>query len=55
MKNALEIVPVSRMEEVLKHALVRQPEPIKWGEETVATAPTAAIEVDDDSVGVRAH
>ena len=55
VKNALEIVPVSRMEEVLKHALVRQPEPIKWGEETVATAPTAAIEVDDDSVGVRAH
>jgi len=30
VKNGLEIVPVSRMEEVLRHALTRQPEPIAW-------------------------
>ena len=30
VKNALEIVPVSRMGEVLKHALIRMPEPIEW-------------------------
>src|SRR5690606_33107388 len=30
VKNALEIVPVSRMDEVLHHALTRQPEPIVW-------------------------
>ena len=36
VKNGLEIVPVSRMDEVLKHALVRQPVPIVWEEEAVA-------------------
>ncbi len=30
VKNELEIVPVSRMGEVLRHALVRMPEPIEW-------------------------
>ncbi|KQT82845.1 endopeptidase La [Aurantimonas sp. Leaf443] len=33
VKNALEIVPVSRMGEVLQHALVRQPTPVEWSEE----------------------
>ena len=32
VKNGLEIVPVSRMEEVLAHALVRRPTPIVWEE-----------------------
>ena len=36
VKNALEIVPVSRMGEVLKHALVRMPEAIEWDEEKYA-------------------
>jgi len=30
VKNGLEIVPVARMDEVLRHALTRQPEPIEW-------------------------
>jgi ATP-dependent Lon protease len=30
VKNALDIAPVARMDDVLKHALVRQPEPIAW-------------------------
>jgi ATP-dependent Lon protease len=33
VKNRLEIVPVSRMEEVLSHALVRKPTPIIWDAE----------------------
>ncbi|ACP24826.1 ATP-dependent protease La [Sinorhizobium fredii NGR234] len=30
VKNNLEIIPVSRMGEVLEHALTRRPEPIEW-------------------------
>jgi ATP-dependent Lon protease len=51
VKNALEIVPVARMEEVLKHALVTQPTPIVWHEPPAALAPHA----EDESAGVRAH
>ena len=36
VKNGLEIVPVSRMDEVLTHALVRQPTPIVWEEDAPA-------------------
>jgi hypothetical protein len=41
VKNGLEIVPVSRMDEVIQHALVRQPEPITW-EEDLASAKAQA-------------
>jgi ATP-dependent Lon protease len=54
VKNALEIVPVSRMDEVLAHALVRQPTPIRWEEKLTAPAPGANIG-EDDSSGVVAH
>ena len=30
VKGALKIIPVSRMDEVLGHSLVRKPEPIAW-------------------------
>ena len=53
VKNGLEIVPVARMEEVLTHALLRQPTPIVW-EESPATLGSHAI-ADDDGSGVRAH
>src|SRR5579875_3266206 len=52
VKNALEIVPVSRMEEVLSHALVRQPVPIVWEEETKPLAPLPA---EEDTPGAIAH
>ncbi len=52
VKNNLEIVPVSRMEEVLKHALLRMPEPITW-EEGVVKAEAATG--DEDGAGVVAH
>jgi ATP-dependent Lon protease len=33
VKDGLNIIPVSTVSEVLKHALVREPEPIEWDEE----------------------
>ena len=55
VRNALEIVPVARMEEVLKHALVRQPTPITWEEDLKPAKPAAAIPADDDGLGLVAH
>ena len=52
VKNKLEIVPVSRMDEVLKHALVRQPVAIVWEE---PATPVVAPRGDDDASGVIAH
>lgn len=51
VKNALEIVPVSRMDEVLANALVRPPEPITWEERPVNNPPVA----EEDNAGVVAH
>jgi ATP-dependent Lon protease len=53
VKNVLEIVPVSRMEEVLKHALVSAPTPITWDEETAG--PSSPVAPDEDVAGVVAH
>jgi ATP-dependent Lon protease len=53
VKSGLEIVPVSRMEEVLSNALLRAPQPIVWEEDAkVASAPVAP---DEDSSGLVAH
>jgi ATP-dependent Lon protease len=54
VKNGLEIVPVSRMEQVLDHALVRKPEPIAWEERP--QSPTGVPPVsDEESTGLVAH
>ena len=53
LKSGLEIVPVSRMEEVLKQALLRQPAPIVW-EEDVNAAPAAAP-AEEPGQGLVAH
>src|SRR5271165_688124 len=53
VKNGLEIVPVSRMDEVLAHALVRQPTPIVWEEDVAAAPPPSPPE--DDGKGLVAH
>jgi ATP-dependent Lon protease len=42
VKSGLEIIPVTRMDEVLAHALVRKPEPIEWEEPAAAAAPKPA-------------
>ncbi len=46
VKNGMEIVPVSRMEEVLKHALIRQPDAIEWDESTAVESGTVTSEED---------
>src|ERR1700728_299656 len=54
VKNGLEIVPVSRMDEVLAHALVRRPPSIVW-EEEVATAHPPRGPSEEDGQGLVAH
>src|SRR5213075_1728258 len=41
IKKGLEIIPVSRMDEVLRRALVRMPEPIEWDEEKAKPTETS--------------
>jgi ATP-dependent Lon protease len=53
VKNGLEIVPVSRMDEVLEHALVRQPTRIVWEEDVAAAPPPSPPE--EDGQGLVAH
>jgi ATP-dependent Lon protease len=58
IKKGLEIVPVTRMDEVLTRALVRVPQPIEWDEASAKLAAgTAAAEpaVDEDGSGLTAH
>ncbi|MBV8429046.1 MAG: endopeptidase La, partial [Hyphomicrobiales bacterium] len=52
VKNGLEIVPVSRMDEVLKHALVGTLSPINWKEPEIA--PKVGVP-DEDHPGLVAH
>ncbi|MFC0245637.1 endopeptidase La [Falsochrobactrum ovis] len=52
VKNNLEIVPVSRVGQVLEHALVRQPEPIEW---TEPATPVAATSAEDEAGITTAH
>ncbi len=53
VKSGMEIVPVSRMDEVIRHALVREPQAIEWKEEIEATKTPVAT--DDDMSGIVAH
>jgi len=53
IKAGLEIVPVSHMEQVLEHALVRMPEAIEWDEK--AAAESVSTVVEDDNPGLIAH
>jgi ATP-dependent Lon protease len=58
IKKGLEIIPVTRMDEVLARALVRTPQPIEWDEASAKlAAETAASEpaVDEDGSGLTAH
>jgi len=52
VKTGLEIVPVTRMDEVLRHALTSAPSPIKWKEPEIA--PKVAVP-DEDQPGFVAH
>jgi ATP-dependent Lon protease len=58
IKKGLDIIPVTRMDEVLERALTRKLEPIEWAEEAAKLAEAAAAEkpvVDDDGSGLTAH
>jgi ATP-dependent Lon protease len=58
IKKNLEIIPVSRMDEVLTHALVRKPEPIEWDEEKAKPTETSVSTepaVEEDSSTLTAH
>ncbi|WP_201837661.1 endopeptidase La [Microvirga zambiensis] len=53
VKNGMEIVPVSMMDQVLQHALIRMPERIEWDESAMLKDPKSGVE--DDAAGVVAH
>jgi ATP-dependent Lon protease len=55
VKAGLEIIPVSHVREVLRHALVRQPEPVEWDEAAEEAAAKAAIADKPDAAGAVAH
>ncbi len=44
VKSGLDIIPVARMDEVLRSALVRMPEPIEWDEAKAEVPKNPAIE-----------
>jgi ATP-dependent Lon protease len=52
IKSGLDIIPVSRMDEVLARALTRKPEAITWEEKPV-DVPEPAVE--EDASGLTAH
>jgi ATP-dependent Lon protease len=54
IKKNLEIVPVSRMDEVLARALVRKPEPIEW-DEASAKIVTSDAGAEEEGSGLTAH
>jgi ATP-dependent Lon protease len=53
VKSGMEIIPVSRVGEVLRHALVRMPEPIEWTEPV--DAPTPKVDVPGETGKSLAH
>jgi ATP-dependent Lon protease len=54
IKSGLDIIPVSRMDEVLTRALVRKPEPIAWEEATAKPVDVPEV-IEEDSSGLTAH
>jgi ATP-dependent Lon protease len=54
IKSGLDIIPVSRMDEVLARALVRKPEPITW-EEATAKPVDVPEAIEEDASGLTAH
>lgn len=53
VKSQLDIVPVARMDDVLRHALTRYPDPIEWDE--AAEEAAARARKDDAGEGMTAH
>jgi ATP-dependent Lon protease len=55
VKNGMEIIPVAMMDDALKHALVRMPEPIEWDEVAEEAAAAARALAEKSGEGARAH
>ena len=55
IKGGLEIIPVSRMDEVLARALTRKPEPIEWDESAAKPVDVPEAGVEDEPPAVIAH
>ena len=55
VKNALEIVPVTTIDEALARALTRMPEPIEWDEDAYAAEQAAASRQANPAGNVTAH
>ncbi|MEA2935598.1 MAG: ATP-dependent Lon protease [Variibacter sp.] len=55
VKSGLEIVPVSRMDEVLGHALVRKPVAISWDEESAKRIDVAPTDGESETGIMVAH
>jgi len=55
VKEGLTIIPVAHVREVLKHALVRQPEAVEWDEEAEEAARAKAALSKPENPGATAH
>ena len=55
VKAGLEIIPVSHVSEVLKLALVRQPEPVEWDDAAEEAARLAKVTSNNPAQGAVAH
>jgi ATP-dependent Lon protease len=51
VKSEMDIIPVAHMNDVLRHALVRMPEPIEWEEPTTPVK----VPVDEETSAQTAH
>jgi ATP-dependent Lon protease len=52
VKEGMEIVPVSRMDQVIERALVRKPEPIEWDFDAEPAVPAKVDPADDAGASV---
>ncbi|MHA1545761.1 MAG: endopeptidase La [Alphaproteobacteria bacterium] len=55
LKQDLEIIPVSVVDEVLKHALTKMPQPIEWSDADAAAHEASLSGKSDQSAGQLAH
>ena len=55
IKSRLEIVAVSRMDEVLAHAMTRKLEPIEWDETTTVSGAPEEGSVNEEASILTAH
>jgi len=53
VKRGLTIIPVASSDELLRHALVRPPQPIEWNEETEAQV--LPPKTEEDRPGLVTH